>query len=324
MEAGGASMTAYLFAVLSLAQGASLCAPAPVQFVNASLANVQRKPTTTPRIEVTPMARKPAKWKVIEKARNVHEFRPLETLKHGNEAWILWMSDEHWDHPKCRLDDTFCAMQGKGDPRGDKGSVREEHWGGNYLDLLVKTAADWYAPWKENIALIGLGNHETSVQKHHETCLVERLCQSLRDKGGITHKGGYSGWVRSMLTGNGTRRYSRRSFYHHGFGGGGPVTKGLIDFNRLAEWNDCDDIICGHVHWKTCVPIVRQRLSDASCLSQDEMYFVRCSTYKDEFEDGFAGFHVEKGRGPRPLGGWWQRFTVKGDRLVIEWQEAKA
>jgi hypothetical protein len=290
------------------------------------------------------MPPKPVKWKVVEKSRNVHEFRLTETLKQGSEAWLLWMSDEHWDHKKCRLDilashhneaaergalivkvgDTFCAMQGKGDPRGDKGSLREEHWGGNYLDRLVKTAADWYEPWKANIGIIGLGNHETSVYKHHETCLIDRLCQSLRDKGGIAHKGGYSGWARAMLTGNTTKRYSRRIFYHHGFGGGGPVTKGLIDFNRLAEWSDADDIVCGHVHWKTCVPIIRQRLSITSCLSLDEMYFVRCGTYKDEFEDGYAGFHVEKGRGPRPLGGWWQRFSVKGDRLVVEWMEAKA
>src|SRR5688572_6891628 len=117
------------------------------------------------------MAKPQPKWSVVEKARNVHEFRLNAALKAGSEAWVLWMADEHWDHPKCNLDllkahhneaaargaiivkvgDTFCAMQGKGDPRGDKGSVRDEHWGGNYLDLLVSTAAQWYAPWRENI-----------------------------------------------------------------------------------------------------------------------------------------------------------------------------
>lgn len=283
------------------------------------------------------------KWRVTEKARNIHEFRLLESLRAGKEAWLLWMADEHWDHPKCRLDilkahhneardrgaliikagDTFCAMQGRGDPRGDKGSIREEHWGGNYLDLLVKTAGDWYSQWKENIGLIGLGNHETSVYKHHETCLIDRLAQSLRDKGGIAHKGGFSGWVRSMVKANITKGYSRRSYYHHGFGGGGPVTKGLIDFNRIAEFVDADDIVCGHVHWKNCTPVERIRLTEASVLQRGEMYFVRCGTYKDEFEDGHAGWHIEKGRGPRPLGGWWQRFSIRNDQLAVEWQEAK-
>ena len=284
------------------------------------------------------------KWKVIEKSRNVHEFRLASTFKAGAEAWILWMSDEHWDHPKCNLEllkahhdeaqargalivkvgDTFCAMQGRGDPRGDKGSVRQEHWEGDYLDKLVTTAADWYSPWKENIAVLGLGNHETSVYKFHETCLVERLCQSLRDKGGIARKGGYSGWVRALMNRSTTQRFSYRSFYHHGFGGGGPVTKGLIDFNRIAEWVDADAIVSGHVHWKNCTPVERMRLNDASQIQRDQMYFVRCATYKDEFEDGHAGFHVEKGRGPRPLGGWWQRFSVRNLKFKVEWIEATA
>lgn len=289
------------------------------------------------------MGKTKTKWQVVEKSRNVHEFRLTETLKSGSEAWVLWMADEHQDHPKCnrelllshhkeaaergaaivKVGDTFCAMQGTGDPRGDKESVRPEHWGGNYLDRLVSTAADLYAPYKENIFVIGLGNHETSVYKHHETCLVERLCQSLRDKGGVTRKGGYSGFVRLMLSRHTTCRYSYTAYYHHGFGGGGPVTKGLIDFNRLAEWVDADAIISGHVHWKTSVPIQRIRLNQASLIQKDAMQFVRCGTYKDEFEDGHAGFHVEKGRGPRPLGGWWQRFSIRNESLVVDWIEAK-
>lgn len=287
-------------------------------------------------------ARKPD-WRVVERARNVHELRLEKPLKSKAEAWLLWMSDEHWDHPKCKLDllkahhdeavergaliikvgDTFCAMQGRGDPRGDKESVRSEHWGGDYLDRLVKTAANWYAPWKDNIAVIGLGNHETSVYKHHETCLVERLTQSLQDKGGIARKGGYCGWIRAMMS-RFQQRFSHRAFYHHGFGGGGPVTKGLIDFNRIAEWVDADSIISGHVHWKQHTPVQRLRLNEASQLTRDYVHFVRCSTYKDEFEDGHAGFHVEKGRGPRPLGGWWQRFSTNNDQLIVDWIEAKS
>jgi hypothetical protein len=290
------------------------------------------------------MAKPQPTWRVVEKSRTVHEFRLTETLRTGKEAWGLWMSDEHYDHPKCdlkllkahhdeavarrafivKVGDTFCAMQGKGDPRGDKGSVRQEHWGGNYLDLLVKTAADFYAPYNQNVLLIGLGNHETSVFKHHETCLIDRLCQSLRDRGGVTLKGGYSGWVRLMLTGNITRRYSYRAFYHHGFGGGGPVTKGAIDFNRISEWVDADAIISGHVHYKNYFAVERTRLNESSVQTRDQMHYVRCGTYKDEFEDGHAGFHVEKGRGPRPLGGWWQRFSVRGQKVIVDWIEAKA
>ena len=49
---------------------------------------------------------------------------------------------------------------------------------------------------------------------------------------------------------------------------------------------------------------------------------LRCSTYKDEFQDGDHGFHVEKGRGPRPMGGWWLRFRMSCDRIEMDAIEA--
>ena len=256
---------------------------------------------------------------------------------------MLHMADEHWDNPKCRWDvlkahheeavarraliakygDLYCAMQGQWDKRADKSSLRPEHQHGDYLDRLVKTGAEWYSPYRHNIGLIGLGNHETAIYKYHETCLIDRLCQSLRDKGGITCKGGYGGWIRVMLSRT-TQQFSHRIYYHHGSGGGGPVTKGLIDFNRISEYIDADSIICGHVHWKNHTPREWVRLNESSCLVREQRHFIRCGTYKDEYDDGHAGFHIEKGRGPRPLGGWWQRFYVKNCRLMIEWTEAKA
>ncbi len=39
--------------------------------------------------------------------------------------------------------DFFCAMQGTGDPRGNKSDIRPEHNNANYLDSLVETASDW-------------------------------------------------------------------------------------------------------------------------------------------------------------------------------------
>lgn len=622
----------------------------------------------------TSVPKKPCSWSVVEKSRNVHELKLLKSLSSGGEAWLLWQSDEHWDHPKCdlkklkehhqeaaergaaivKVGDTFCVMQGKGDPRGDKSGVRPEHWGGNYLDLVVNSASDWYGPYKDYIKLVGVGNHEchddateiltergwvyfkdlewwdkvatmnlqsgvceyqrpeclhkywhegrmvhlksrgsdicvtgnhrmvyqaqkrndwwlreldecpeatfkipvalksgnpefpgvaddelrlcgwiltdgsimTKVgkqgQKHqsiaiwqrkskvqlitqlldrmgyhykvrerqrdvkevcgrilvkppevecrvslsdrsqrlrilslvpsrgrlpswvanlsdrqfavflealidgdgsrhksspetswmfygqrallddvqagcvthgyrtslytyrdsqcrlnitpsttyefvnraikttenpnyegyvwcvtvpngttitrrngkvavtgnsrvyerHETCLIERLCQSLRDKGGQTRKGGYSGWVRLRIGWNHTKHGSFVAYYHHGFGGGGPASKGTPDFPKIAEWIDADAIICGHIHYKNYGAIQRARLNDHGVVVQKDLHFVRCSTYKDEFEDGYAGFHIENGRGPRTLGGWWQRVFVKNDQIQSQFIEA--
>ncbi|NBW22393.1 MAG: hypothetical protein EBR82_82030, partial [Caulobacteraceae bacterium] len=102
-----------------------------------------------------------------------------DTLNSTDAAKLI--SDLHWDNPKCDrallkkdLDeavernaliivngDFFCLMQGKGDPRRSKDDIRPEHNKGNYLQAVVEDAVDWFSPYKNNLALIGYGNHET-------------------------------------------------------------------------------------------------------------------------------------------------------------------
>ncbi|MGI9160890.1 MAG: hypothetical protein ACR2K1_14175, partial [Saprospiraceae bacterium] len=86
----------------------------------------------------------------------------------------LLLSDLHIDNPKCdrallirHLDqakkngcpimifgDLFCAMQGKYDKRANKSALRPEHQVNNYLDALIDTTADFFAPYKDLIRLI--------------------------------------------------------------------------------------------------------------------------------------------------------------------------
>lgn len=280
------------------------------------------------------------RWRFEEASRNVHVFRvPVGGPKW--EFWTLLISDEHWDNPHCRRDllkadhrealerdapiisvgDTFCAMQGKWDKRSSKDDIRPENQCGNYLDSLVSTAADWYAPYASHKAVIGRGNHEQSILKHHETDLTERLVERLRAGGGITRAGGYGGWVRFMFQRHNECK-SVRLYYHHGFGGGGPVTKGTIDFNRYAEQlADADMIATGHIHRQQSVEVVRQRLNDLNRIETSPVTYIRTATYKDEFGDGHSGYHNEGGRGPRPLGGYWLRFYQKDHK--IRWQTIK-
>lgn len=286
--------------------------------------------------------RVPVPWKLVEHEPSVHSIR-FSNVKCGQEMWALLISDEHWDNPQCRLDllkkhhdeavergavilkfgDTFCAMQGKYDKRSNKSDVRPEHKNGDYLDSLVKTAAQWFHPYRHNIAVIGDGNHETSISDRHETNLCDRLCEKLRDNGGITRHGGYAGWVRFQFAFDSTRKStSKRLMYSHGSGGGGPVTKGLIDFNRTAEWTDADLLVSGHVHWKNLTPVMRCRLSDGNVPRSEKGFYIRCGSYKDEFNMSRGGFHIEKGRGPRPLGGWWVKFTRDRNDVETEVLEA--
>lgn len=237
---------------------------------------------------------------------------------------VLLVSDLHWDNPHCNREllkrhfdqavamnapiisvgDLYCVMQGKYDKRSNKSDVRPEHQHGDYFDRLVNTAVDWFKPYSKHLVLLGQGNHETSVLARHESCLLDRLASGLRSGGGITRAGGYAGWVRFRITNCG-KTFSTDLWYHHGFGGGGPVTQGKIDFNRYASYVDADVIACGHVHYKETFPMRRAGLTPSFTPTDRTMQCVRLGTYKDEWADGHGGFHIEKGRGPRPLGGYW-------------------
>jgi hypothetical protein len=268
-------------------------------------------------------------WKAEKKGNNVHVIS-FDAPGHKWEQWVLLQSDEHWDNPHCdrallkrhheqamernapilKFGDVFCGMQGKYDRRSDKSALRPEHKHGEYLDRLVETAAEWYAPYSQNIALLGLGNHETSLLARHETNILDRLAAELRHRGGITTTGGYSGWVRFMFRLN-TRRYSRRLYYHHGAGMDPAVTKGSIEFARMPEKCSADIYVAGHIHQRTVQDGMRVHLNEANVVEQRQVWSIRTGTYKDEYQDGAYGWHVEKGRGARPLGGWWLRWTLR-------------
>jgi hypothetical protein len=120
----------------------------------------------------------------------------------------------------------------------------------NCGDRLISEAVDWaveiYGPYADLIDMIGVGNHEEAVVKHHHIDPVEMLVERLNtDKHQIAH-GGYSGWLCYR-----TKSRDLNIQYHHGAGGGGPVTKGIIQFNRSNTWIENADVVWrGHVHTK--------------------------------------------------------------------------
>ena len=259
------------------------------------------------------------------------------------EQWFLLTSDRHWDNPKSNWDlqiehmkeaqkrnagiidagDLFCAMQGKYDPRGKKGDVRPEHDVVDYLDSLVYTSCDFFSPYAENMIMIARGNHEANILKRHETDLIERLCATIKYKTG--HRiinGGYSGYIRFRIKDPNTGRTAGRTLnlhYSHGHGGGGPVTKGVIQTNRKAVYlPDAHIVISGHVHESWKLDLVRLRLGRTETY-HDEQTHLCIPTYKEEYKDGFEGWHVERGAPPKPIGAYWLRLFFKATRAETEY-----
>ena len=266
----------------------------------------------------------------------------VETLEGGvnritfeRKIWILLSSDWHWDSVKCDRDklqadlelpkrvnaavvcigDLFDAMGGKYDPRSNgKHDVRPEFQRGNYYDDIVSQCAEWLEPYREQIAVLTPGNHETSVRKRMETCLITRLTEQLRLRGSPVRQGGYAGWILAR----GVRHRAKalyRIWYHHGYGGGGPITRGVIDFSRYLVDTDADCVHAGHIHQRTLIEASRQRLTCNGLPKIKPIHLVRSAAYKQEcLTDGWS---VEKGMSSRPLGGWWLRLAFNHDRTEL-------
>lgn len=281
-------------------------------------------------------------WKFRESSRNVHVL-DINLPRVGDEQWVLLQTDVHWDNPKCDWDkftehlelalernapvidagDFFCAMQGKYDKRSSKKDLRPEHATGDYFDSLVRTAADFLDPYKNLLTMRGVGNHEVGIQKNHEIDLTERLCERLRASGGIARRGGYSGFIRFAIKTSG-RTSAQKMWYFHGSGGGGPVTRGVIQTNRQAVYvADADFVFSGHTHDSWVLPIERIRLGNADNIERFRQTHIKGAGYKEEFRDGYGGWHVERGGPPKPVGAWWLRFhsprgTIKGEKKIAE------
>jgi hypothetical protein len=115
--------------------------------------------------------------------------------------------------------------------------------------------------------------------------------------------GGYGGWIVwsfRMDSGNGM---AYKLKYFHGSGGGGPVTKGVIQNQRaMASVHGADCYWSGHVHESYTMTHVVESLSGNNRPVLKEVLHVRTPTYKEEYGDGTKGWHVMRGAPPKPLG----------------------
>jgi hypothetical protein len=259
--------------------------------------------------------------------RNIHEV----TCQSGQE--FLLVSDLHWDNPHCdrgllknHLDeavkrnaaiilngDTYCCMGGKYDRRADKSLIRPEHNTDRYFDAIVDTSVEWFAPYAKNILLIGYGNHETAIIKHGETDLLQRFASTLNyATGSAVQVGGYGGTIDIRVLHDTIRGVNFVVHYFHGHSGGGAVSRGVIHDQRLLAGTEGYDLTWqGHVHELYYHQNMIHRYDRSTkTLIQKPIHQLRTATYKEEWDGGYMGFHTERGRGPKPLGGYWLKLET--------------
>lgn len=278
-------------------------------------------------------------FEFVQLQPNVHRVI-YRDVKAGWEAWVLLSSDRHHDnaltdrelerqHLECLkarhglgLDfgDLFDAMQQKGDPRSRKNEIRPEDNGDNYFDLIVEHAADFYAPYARWLKLFGRGNHESSALNHHGIDLTSNLVHRINTheaRSGQAFRGGFGGWVTFQFFVNTTKGYTKRLKYFHGAGGGGPVTRGVIQSNRQAVYlPDADIVVNGHTHDSWYVPIARERITTKGLINHDLAHHIRLASYKDEYATGADGYQVERWAPPKPIGAAWLRFYLDSKQEI--------
>lgn len=248
----------------------------------------------------------------------------------GWEQWIMLTGDRHHDNVRCNREleykqlekakerealiidvgDLFCAMQGKYDPRKSYDEMREEYLAEKYLDEIVSGAANDYKDYAHLWLLQAKGNHELAVLKRMNTDLIERWAALINTVyNGNVSVGGIGGWVKFSFVINGTKQISKNLKWHHGAGGGGPVTRGVIQTNRQAVYlPNADIVVNGHTHDGWVVPIARETINNRGKVGRNIIWFVRTPTYKDDYGDGSDGYHNVRWGPPKPMGCMWLHF----------------
>ena len=252
-------------------------------------------------------------------------------LKPQQPQWFLLRSDAHHDstsadqameerHLKeavardaliCDIGDLFDCMNGRYDKRADREHLRPEYQHGPYMNRLVDVAYERYRPYADRWLLMSPGNHETAVAKHNDFDLTQQLFSRLRPHAPLLNLGKYQGFVRIMVgRGKAQRCGSLAIAYHHGFGGSAPVTRGVIQTNRMAiAYPDADIVWSGHTHTEFYLSIARLRLIQ-DAVKRDEQIHIRSPGYKEDTSHG-SGWAVEKGFMPQSLGAWWLKVWLE-------------
>lgn len=208
------------------------------------------------------------------------------------------------------LGDVFDVMQGYGDKRASLSALKRDYAeSGSYLGAVLDDVTSFLLPYAGNIWLMLQGNHESSVARFAGVRIEQLLAANLTRAGGSPVTPGYQTYAIVKLRHDTDPRMKGFPFWvSHGYGGGGDVTKGVIQAQRRAvTYPDARFVVSGHVHSSYYVAHEQWRLDTnyKPFATEQEHYVV--GTFKDEFSSA-VGYHVEKGRGPRLPSGWWVDF----------------
>lgn len=190
-----------------------------------------------------------------------------------SERGVRLFGDPHIDHPGHARELLIADLEDC-KARGDIGIVMGDVWSmilpqdrkrfnsgryGEKVDAIINRkldeAEELFAPYADCIDVMMVGNHETAVIKHHAVdpvaLLIDRL-NRVKKKGALESEriahGGYTCWVQMQFMTGQRGSLSNTMWLHHGAGGAAPVTKGMIDGNRIKQGRMADVYAIAHKH----------------------------------------------------------------------------
>lgn len=219
--------------------------------------------------------------------------------------------------------DIIDAITPKDVKRSDPEALSERGRGRrDVINAQVEEAADFLKPYVDLIDFIGCGNHETAIEKYHATDPLSILFHILKSETGYSvNMGGYEGYWQFRCIANERKYISAWIRYHHGGGGAAPVTKGMIEFNRMQSWIcDADVIWVGHKHNRFVDSCSRERVNshgrveyrDTLCVMTGGYFDSRRIQTQDDYRKNGrkANWAADRGLAPQHKGGILLRFDV--------------
>ena len=216
------------------------------------------------------------------------------------------------------IGDLLDVMGGKYDRRTTKGDIKPEHNTDNYINSVCESAADFLAPYIDDILLITAGNHEREIDKRMECYLLEFIDLYLHKKTGksINWTQDYAGYIRL----HGKRKNAGEScpttiFYNHGKDGNATMSFGVLNVKRNAAVIDADIIVMGHIHKNFSLPLNRLYLSNRGIIKVKEQLHLQLGTSKES--KGTDYFGARKGFDPASTSFYDVDFYLKANENGI-------
>lgn len=156
------------------------------------------------------------------------------------------------------------------------------------LNFIVESHFETLRPYVDYIDWIGWGNHEDSALKYNNYDVIRGVITLLNHerskKLAPIHHGGYKSYIRWRFS-HGSHRHTKTVdvLHYHGKGGSAPVTKGMIDINRLRAYYDADVYWLGHKHTNISDPDVKITLGQNDRIKKKQCIAFFTAGYQEPY-----------------------------------------